>query len=201
VSKTGPAGGPARVVLITGEPGSGKTTLGLELARTIRVPFIARDDVRAGLFFTAGGWSAKPTGVPTAQHAVETFLRIVENVAGLGVSCVVEYVVRRGQADDLRRIEAVADCVVLHTWCADALERFVRRNTADPLVNRQPVLDALGYETIRDHTAAAAERMRSVAREMRRDFDLPVMSVNTDDGYNPDMGQIVDFVVGTPSRR
>jgi predicted kinase len=183
-------------VLITGAPGSGKTTLGIELASALRVPFIARDDVRAGLFFTSGAWSAQPTRVPSAEHAVETFLRIVETVAGLGVSCIVEYVVRRGRPDDLRRIEAVADCVVLRTWCANPLERFARRNNADRLLNRQPVLDELGHASISDHTIDASERMRSVVGEMRVEFDLPLLSVNTDDGYAPGIDHVVDFVVG-----
>ena len=41
--------------MVTGAPGSGKSTLGAELSRALRMPFIARDDVRGGLFFTAGG--------------------------------------------------------------------------------------------------------------------------------------------------
>jgi len=188
-------------VLITGEPGSGKTTLGIDLSRAMQVPYIARDDVRAGLFCTAGAWTAQPGSAPSAEQAVETFLRIVETVAGLGVSCIVEYVVRGGRPNDLRRIETVANCVVLHTWCSEPLERFARRNEQDRLLNRRPVLDALGYATIRDHTTDAVERMRSVAGEMRTDFDLPIMRVNTDDGYDPEMDRIVEFVAGVRSVR
>jgi hypothetical protein len=39
--------------LITGAPGTGKTTLGTELSRALQIPFLARD-VRRGLFFTNG---------------------------------------------------------------------------------------------------------------------------------------------------
>jgi predicted kinase len=45
------------VILMLGEPGSGKTELGTTLARALRVPFLARDDVRTGLYFTAGAWA------------------------------------------------------------------------------------------------------------------------------------------------
>jgi predicted kinase len=200
VSRTGTSHDAARVVLITGEPGSGKTTLGHDLSRSMRVPFIARDDVRTGLFFSAGAWSDRPQDVPTPEQGVETFLRIVEAMAGLGVSCVVEYVIRRGRPQDLERITAVADCVVLYTMCRDPIGRFAARNNADRLLNRPSVLDALGYASIDQHTSDACERMRSVTREMRTDFELPLLRVTTDDGYDPGLEHIIDFVASARPR-
>lgn len=188
-----------RVVLVTGAPGSGKTTLGAELSGALRLPFLARDDVRGGLFFTAGGWGARPGRVPTSDESVEAFLRIVEATASLGVSCIVEYVVRRHRPADLERLSAAADCVVVLTECRDHLERFARRTRADRLLNRPAVLDALGYATIDEHTSDAVGRMRAMADAMRVDLDLPTLRVATDAGYRPGLDAIVDFVVtGTP---
>lgn len=184
-----------RLVVITGEPGSGKTTLGHELARALRVPFLARDDVRAGLFVTRGAWFDRPGTVPEPDEAVEAFLRIVETMVGEGVSCVVEYVIRRDRPEPLQRLTADADCVVLTTWCREPLERFAARNRADRLLNRPAVLEALGFATIDEHTASATERMRAVAREMQVEFEQPSLRVNTDDGYVPGLDDIVDFVV------
>ena len=42
------------LVMVTGEPGSGKSTLGRELAGALRIPYLSRDDVRWGLYATAG---------------------------------------------------------------------------------------------------------------------------------------------------
>lgn len=64
-----------RIVLVTGAPGSGKSTLGAELARSLRIPFVARDDVRGRLFFTDGGWTPNPRRVPSSDEAVETLLQ------------------------------------------------------------------------------------------------------------------------------
>jgi predicted kinase len=185
----------ARVVLVTGAPGSGKSTLGAELARTLRIPFVARDDVRGGLFFTDGAWTPNPRRVPTSDEAVETLLRMIETTADLGVSCIVEYVIRTGRPQDWARITAAADCVVLMTTCQDAMSRFTHRAINDPLLNRRPVLEALGHAGIGDHTTEAVLRMESVIDEMRTDFDVPMLKVATDQDYRPGLDQIIDFIV------
>jgi predicted kinase len=182
------------VVLVTGAPGSGKTTLGVELSRALQIPFLARDDVRRGLFFTNGAWTDRPGRLPTAEEAVEAFLRILEATTALGVSCIVEYVVRKERPADLERIAAAGDCVVVLTDCHDPLARVARRDRADLLVNRAPVLGALGYATAEDQAAAALARMRSLAGRMRTEFDLPALAVRTDDGYDPGLDAILAFV-------
>ncbi len=181
-----------------GEPGSGKTRLGTRLARALRVPFLARDDVRGGLYFTRGAWGERPGPVPTGDEAVETFLTLVETLAGLGVSCVAEYVVRDDRPEDLARIAAVADCVGVRTRCDDAAARRSRRERASRLFQRRPVLDALGYRTVEEHAAAASERMAAVAIQMRTSFDFPILEVDTNDGYAPALGEMVEFVVSPP---
>jgi hypothetical protein len=123
---------------------------------------------------------------------------MVETTAALGVSCIVEYVARQHRPADVERLLSAADCVVVITECRDPLERFARRHRADPLLNRQPVLDALGHATIDEHTSAAVERMRSVAGAMRVDFGVPTLRVRTDDGYEPGLDAIVDFAITRP---
>jgi predicted kinase len=183
------------VILMLGEPGSGKTGLGTTLARTLRVPFLARDDVRTGLYFTTGAWGDQPGPPPSRDDATGTFLSLVETMAGLGVSCVAEYVIRDGRPEDLERITRVARCVGVRTWCDDAAARRATREQADPLLRRPPVLAALGYRTIDEHVAQATTRMAEVTSLMRTAFDFPVLGVSTDDGYDPSIPEIVEFVV------
>jgi predicted kinase len=178
-----------RVVLITGEPGSGKTTLGTRLARELRVPFLARDDVRGGLFFTAGAWTTSMDRVPSADEAVEVFLHTLEGLLAHGVSCVAEYVVRAQRPADLDRFLAVGECVVVMTVCADASARVAERNAGDRLVANPAFLHAVGFSSVQEHTEAVVERMRTVAREMARRFTAPLQShpapptVPRDDGF------------------
>jgi predicted kinase len=195
MSSTSRPSGRARIILITGEPGSGKSTLGVELAQVLRIPFVARDDVRGGLFFTEGAWSERPRGVPTSDQAVDVLLHLVETAASLGVSCIVEYVLRESRSHELRRLQAVAECVVLVTVSRAARSRFIRRSESDRLLNRPPVLEALGYPTIDDHVAHAVSRMDSVVSQMQTRFDLPTLEITSDSGYEPCLDEIVEFVV------
>lgn len=80
-----------RLVVITGTPGSGKTTLGTTLSQALQLPFVARDQIRRGLYVSAGLWDATPPDpVPTRRAAPETFLRVLETTASLGVSAIAE---------------------------------------------------------------------------------------------------------------
>ena len=185
-----------RVVLVTGAPGSGKTTLATELARHLRVPFLARDDVRGGLLMTAGAWSESLQRVPSSDEAVAVFLDTAATLIQSGVSCVLEYVVRQHRPEDLDRLSAVGDIRVVQTWCADPLERVRTRNLSDPLIAQSAVLAATGHSSVAAHTEDVVARMQHVIDEMRTDFGVPVMRVCTDGALDPPLDEIVDFVIG-----
>lgn len=187
------------LVMVTGEPGSGKTSLGLQLASALVVPFLSRDDVRGGLYGTAGLWTNHIRSPLERDAAVETFLQIVETAAGLGVSAVLEIIVFRNRAETLERLEAVADCVVVLATAADAPNRADRRDRADPLLNRRSVLDALGHDSIEDYLQGPQREI--VRAGMQTGFDLPLLTVQTDDGYDPPLTDIVDWIIDRTQAR
>jgi predicted kinase len=183
-----------RAVLVTGVPGSGKSTLARQLSHLLRIPYLARDDVRGGLFFTEGAWSDTLARVPSAEEAVDVFLATAELLLSHGVSCVLEYVVRAHRRGDLDRIMAVADCVVVMTGCADPTARLRDRNATDRLIANAAVLRAAGVVSVTEHTEMAVRRMAAVAEEMRTDFPLPTLEVDTTAGYHPDIEAVLTFV-------
>lgn len=188
-----------RLVLVTGAPGSGKTTLGRQLAAELRVPFLARDDVRGGLLFTAGAWTDRLDHVPTGDEAIDAFLSIVETTLAAGVSCVVEYVVRAARPGDLDRLAAAGEVVVILTGATGTDARLRRRNATDRMIANRAVLDALGLSSVDEHTDAMIERMRAVEHEMRTAFSMPTLLVDTTDRYRPGLDTIVDFAVTATS--
>lgn len=192
-----------RIVLLVGEPGSGKTTLGTDLARALRLPFLARDDVRTGLWASDGAWSEQPGPAPSGDDAAEKFLGLVASMAATGVSCVVEYVLRSSRPEDLRRLRTAGDVLVVRVHADDALERRADGDRADRLGNRRPVLDSLGFADGAERVESNRRRMADVVGEMATCFDdLPVLAVDGTDGWDPPFDQVVDEVaawLGSPA--
>jgi predicted kinase len=179
--------------VVTGEPGSGKTSLGLRLAAALRLPFLSRDAVRGGLLATAGLWTDEGRPLPDRERAVEALLQIVERTAALGVSAVLELVVFGERRAALRRLEDVGRCLVVRTECAGAAARAEQRDRDDVLLRRPEVLRALGHGSIEDHLRAP---QREVVRAgMVSEFDLPLLPVRTDDGYDPPVEAVVDWII------
>jgi len=188
-----------RVVLLVGEPGTGKTRLGWALSDALGIPFLARDQVRRGLYFTAGAWTSAPGPLPSGERAVEAFLSVIEPMPALGVSCIAEYVVRRDQPAHLRRLIDAADCSVVQTTCTDASSRRVARECEDRLLSRQQVLEASGRRDVNDALEAREAHMRQVTSEMLTEFPLPLLLVKTDRDYEPGLDEIITFVTATES--
>jgi hypothetical protein len=77
--------------------------------------------------------------------------------------------------------------------CADADERAAGRDRADPFLNRAPVLAALGYDSIDEYLRGPQREI--VRAGMQTEFGLPVLRVATDDGYDPPLAEITDWVI------
>ena len=112
-----------------------------------------------------------------------------------GVSCIAECVFRSHRPGDLERVRAAGDVVVIITRCSDTRARLIERNTTDRLTALPGVLREAGASSVSEHTAAMVERMRAVEREMITQFELPTLTVDTTDRYDPGLDAIVDFVV------
>jgi predicted kinase len=179
--------------MVTGEPGSGKTTLGLRLASFLRLPFVSRDSVRGGLLATSGLWTNQLSAPPPREAAVDAFVEVVETAARLGISSVVEFVVTPQRVDALHRLEAAARCLVIVAAARDAAARAEHRDRADPMLSRPEVLEALGHRSVDDYLQAPEREL--VRRTMYKDFELPLLRVATDDGYEPALETIVDWII------
>lgn len=124
------------IVLITGFPGTGKTTLGEMLSERFKIPFITKDAFKEQIFDTLG-WSDKPWSlkVSAASHKIMDY--IIEEELKSGHSIIVESNFKNEiDSERFQKFQKHYDCEVIQILCwADGevvYERFMdRKNTAD----------------------------------------------------------------------
>jgi predicted kinase len=170
-------GGPTPlVVLMSGAPGSGKSTVGRHLGEHLRLPVVDKDRLREGALWTIGA-----TDIDQAPNGAELFFATLEALLGLGISLVGDMTLFRGlsEPDIAARVAPNAALVNVHCRTPEAVARFEARMRADPL-NRHRV-DALMPTVVR------------LQHDMHEPLDLgcPHIVVDTTNGCDPTIDEIV----------
>jgi predicted kinase len=172
------------LVVVSGPPGSGKTTLAHELARAIPCPAICRDEIKEGMVHAQdAGFEAAPND-PLTERTFPLFFDVVRMLLGSGVTVVAEAAFQdvrwRTGLDPLAGLTEprVVQC---HAPSDVALERR-----------------ALTEGKRRAHGDSVA---RVGADQWKQHYDAfdrlslePAIEVDTTDGYDPDISEIVAFV-------
>ena len=176
------------LVIVTGRPGSGKTTLAHALAREICCPVFCRDEFKEGLCVTE---QKKHTELPpdTNGKVYEVFFRAVELVLQARMSLVAEAAFQHKLwAPKLTPLLEFADIriVVCSVDSHAARSRFIERGLANP--RREQF-----------HRDTAVHAAKEGIALLVGNYDpprlpVPTLHVDTTNGYQPDMASILTFV-------
>ncbi len=176
------------LVVVSGPPGSGKTTLAHEIGRTVGCPAICRDEIKEGMAHATPGFVPEP-GDDLTMRTLPVFFDVLELLLTAGVTTVAEAAFQdRIWRPRLTPLLSLARLRIVHCTVAPevAFARIVRRGSGSSVRAAHPdprQADAAGY--IRRHLEFD-----------KVSLDASWIEVDTTSGYRPGLDQVIAFVNG-----
>ena len=176
------------LVVVSGPPGSGKTTLASKIANAVGCPAICRDEIKEGMVHATPGFS--PGAAVTdelSRRTLPAFFGVLELLLRSGVTTVAEAAFQdRLWRPGLEPLCGLARIRIVHCMVqADAaFQRSLQRGAENPL--RRAHTDP--------RPGDADDFIRRHHTFDRITLDAPGIEVDTTDGYRPALGQVVAFI-------
>jgi predicted kinase len=184
-----PQGLKPTLVVVSGAPGSGKTTLAHALAQAIPCPAICRDEIKEGMSHAEGADFQGGHGDPLTQRTFPLFFEVVTLLVGAGVTLIAE-----AAFQDRRWRPA------LEPLAERAHLRIIRcRVDAAASFERATARAAASEGRVKAHgDSTLGKRVEDWARAFRS-FDhislqAPSLDVDTTEGYEPNLDRVLDFI-------
>jgi len=183
------------LVLVSGAPGAGKTTLAHSMSQALSFPLLSKDTIRQIMLdaFKIQSWEqSKTISVPTFL----IYYGVIACLLDVGISVIADCNFHCGVSEhDLRPLTAKAHTCLLHckTTHQISTRRFIERSRQPD--RRNASMDA---ERLAQIESGGFEVSLSVYDEPMR-LDVPTLIVDTISGYAPDTDTIWDFIRSTSS--
>jgi len=171
------------IIYVTGAPGSGKTTLAKLISEQLFIPHVSSDLVHGGMHLT------RPNGYDRRTGFHEAFVPLMVAMAKLDMSFVVDQVLQKdiSKIDIIDKLTPWAQIVYIHTVATRSVDRHLARELARH--NKGITLDDAGMRKRAEFHASNLAQTEHPA-----DYENPVLIVHTDDGYEPSLEKIVEFI-------
>jgi predicted kinase len=177
------------LIVVTGRPGAGKSTLGYALARAVRCPLLSRDEIKEGLIHATG--ELGDPGGEAQRRATDAFFDALSVLLGRGVTVVAEAAFQHhlwAPRLELLQGSARVRLIVCEVPPEVARARHVERGLADPVRERFH-----HDHVVRVARAGGDWRALPIGAYEPPRLDLPTLVVDTEEGYRPAFEAIVAF--------
>ena len=178
------------LVIVSGAPASGKTTLSRLLADRLPLPLLAKDHLRR-IFRDAFDANTLEENRRLLNPGFVVYYELISGLLRSGVGVVAECNFHRGISEpELRPVAALGTPVIVHCQVDRALSvrRFIARHTL-ALPERRYAFDG-------DRIAELERGIPQDAWERAEPVEIgaPVLRVDTTDGYAPNLDGILTFI-------
>ncbi len=178
-----------KCIIVTGRPGSGKTTFSQKLGRRLWMPVVSRDEIKEGYANTYG---VKHDQLPPDTNAVvfEFFFAVVNQYLTNGVSIVIEAAFQHKVWE--RKIPRIAELgkpfIIICSVAAEiAANRHLQRGLDDP---RREFYHGDKRVAIYRETG----EIPAPGEYEEPNFDVPTVRVSTEQEYLPTLDEVVKLI-------
>ena len=176
------------LIVVSGPPGSGKTTLAHQIARAAGCPAVSRDEIKEGMAHATPGFTPGE-GDELTMRTLPVFFAVLRLLLEAGVTTVAEAAFQdRVWRPRLEPLLPVALLRVVHC-------------TTDPEVAFTRIIGRRGRDgTRRAHLDPGPADREAYVRRLRAfsrlRLDVPSLEVDTTAGYRPALAEVVAFAAG-----
>jgi len=176
------------LVVVTGRPASGKTTLAHILSKEIKCPLLSRDELKEGYVNTLDIEHCRLDN-SAAWHIYNSFFEAIDLLISKDISVIVEaafqdklWKPKLSQLSDKAEIKII----ICNTSPDIAKARFAGRLLSDP--DRNKYHGDKFLNSVKGPDRLMAEHYAPV------NIAAPTLEVDTTENYNPGLGEIIGFI-------